>query len=167
MSVVLRLTMQDAYIIYNGNQNKVIIPQLDRPTQPNEEPNIDVTNLDFINEPNDVRPASTPQFTDIDVDLIMDLDFFYNYAKVTNQNVGEFNIRTSCTLDDVRKEVLGLRDRRQGEDAITLKYSFAILLHKSESLTGNHWAYQEKYIQETLQNADILIAMAKLAEDLK
>jgi len=126
MSVVLRLTMQDAYIIYNGNQNKVIIPQLDRPTQPNEEPNIDVTNLDFINEPNDVRPASTPQFTDIDVDLIMDLDFFYNYAKVTNQNVGEFNIRTSCTLDDVRKEVLGLRDRRQGEDAITFEECVAI-----------------------------------------
>jgi superfamily II DNA or RNA helicase len=133
MSVVLRLTMQDAYVIYDGNQNKIVIPRIERPTEPNEEPNVDITDLDFINEPNDVRPPSTPQFTDIDVDLIMDLDFFYNYAQATNQNVGEFDIHTSCTLDDVRKEVLGLRDRRQADDLIT--FEECVILSKERGYT--------------------------------
>jgi len=121
MSVVLRLTMQDAYVIYDGNQNKITVPRPERPIEPNEEQNIDITDLDFIDEPKEVKEPSTPHFTDIDPDLIMDLDFFKTYAKKTNQNVGEFDILTSCTLDDVRKEVLGLRDRRQGEDAITFE----------------------------------------------
>jgi len=121
MSVVLRLTMQDAYVIYDGNQNKITVPRPERPIEPNEEQNIDITDLNFIDEPKEVKEPSTPHFTDIDPDLIMDLDFFKTYAKKTNQNVGEFDILTSCTLDDVRKEVLGLRDRRQGEDAITFE----------------------------------------------
>ena len=126
MSVVLRLTMQDAYVIYDGNQNKIVVPRPERPIESNEEQNIDITDLDFIDEPKEVKSPTTPHFTDIDPDLIMDLDFFKTYAKKTNQNVGEFDILTSCTLDDVRKEVLGLRDRRQGEDAVTFKECVAI-----------------------------------------
>jgi len=126
MSVVLRLTMQDAYMIYDGNQNKIVVPRPERPTELNEEQNIDITDLDFIDEPKETKPSTTPHFTDIDPDLIMDLDFFKTYAEKTNQNIGEFDILTSCTLDDVRKEVLGLRDRRQGEDAITFEECVAI-----------------------------------------
>jgi superfamily II DNA or RNA helicase len=126
MSVVLRLTMQDAYVIYDGNQNKIVVPRPERPIESNEEVNVDVTDLDFIDEPKEVKDSSTPHFTDIDPDLIMDLDFFKTYAQKTNQRVGEFDILTSCTLDDVRKEVLGLRDRRQGEDAITFEECISI-----------------------------------------
>jgi superfamily II DNA or RNA helicase len=126
MSVVLRLTMQDAYVIYNGNQNKIVVPRPERPIESSEEQNVDITDLDFIDEPKETKSSTTPHFADIDPDLIMDLDFFKTYAEKTNQNVGEFDILTSCTLDDVRKEVLGLRDRRQGEDSITFEECVAI-----------------------------------------
>jgi len=131
MSVVLRLTMQDAYVIYDGNQNKIVVPRPERPVESNEEVNVDVTDSDFINEPKEVKDSSTPHFKDIDPDLIMDLDFFKTYAEKTNQRIGEFDILTSCTLDDVRKEVLGLRDRRQGEDAITFEECVALVKERS------------------------------------
>jgi superfamily II DNA or RNA helicase len=131
MSVVLRLTMQDAYVIYDGNQNKIVVPRPERPIESNEEQNVDITDLDFIDEPKETKSPSTPHFTDIDPDLIMDLDFFKTYAEKTNQNVGEFDILTSCTLDDVRKEVLGLRDRRQGEEAITFEECVALVKERN------------------------------------
>ena len=54
----------------------------------------------------------------------------------------------------------------QGQHGIVLKFSY-VSIYKSELLTGGNWDYQGSRIQPTPQNADILIAMANLAKDLK
>ena len=54
----------------------------------------------------------------------------------------------------------------QGQHGIVLKFSY-VSIYKSELITDGKWTYQGVCIQETLQNADILIAMANLAKDLK
>jgi len=53
----------------------------------------------------------------------------------------------------------------QGQHGVVLRSYVSI--YKSELITDGKWTYQGEYIQETPQNADILIAMAKLAKDLK
>jgi hypothetical protein len=111
MMVVLRLTMQDAFTVYNGLQNEVVIPKADTPESP--EPNNDVDedwdNLDIEDNKEPSNPTD-PSFRDISPDLIMDLDFFTNFKERNGE--GEFEIYSSCTLDDVRKECLGLRNRK-------------------------------------------------------
>ena len=53
----------------------------------------------------------------------------------------------------------------QGQHGVVLRSYVSI--YKSELITDGKWTYQGVCIQETLQNAEILIAMAKLAKDLK
>jgi superfamily II DNA or RNA helicase len=103
MMVVLRLTMQDAYEIYDGNQNKVRIPKSRKPRQRKER----------VDNPNRER---TPNFSGIDTDIIFDLDFF---RYVLHKGNKAFQTVSWCTLDDVRKECLNLRERRIGDNAIT------------------------------------------------
>ena len=110
MQVVLRLTMQDAFTVYNGLQNEVVIPKSDIPETPEPDNDVDEDwdNLDIDDNTEPTNP-SDPSFKDISPDLIMDLDFFENFTERNGE--GEFAIYSSCTLDDVRKECLGLRDR--------------------------------------------------------
>ncbi len=111
MMVVLRLTMQDAFITYNGLQNEIIIPKADTPESPEPDNDVDEDwdNLDIDDNTEPTNP-SDPSFSDISPDLIMDLDFFTNFTERNGE--GEFEIYSSCTLDDVRKECLGLRERK-------------------------------------------------------
>lgn len=53
----------------------------------------------------------------------------------------------------------------QGQHGVVLRSYVSI--YKSELITDGKWTCQGEYIQENPQNADILIAMANLAKDLK
>lgn len=94
MKVVLRVTMQDAFEIYDGNQNKVRIP--------NPQP------------PKERKPRgngggdSTPTFNEAITNLSMDMDFF-NY--VSHKGNRLFQTVSWTTLDEVRRECFGLRER--------------------------------------------------------
>ena len=71
----------------------------------------------------------------------------------------EFNFEQYLLDNGFKKE--------KSNHGILLKYSVFVTIFKSASITGNYWTWQGEYIQETPQNVDILIAMAKLAKDLK
>lgn len=143
MMVVLRLTMQDAFVVYNGLQNEVVIPKMDDAEQP--EPDVDADtdvdadvdedwdnldvdedwdNLDIDDSP---KEPTEPVFKDISPDLIMDLDFF----SVLKERSGgdEFAIVSSCTLDDVRRECFGLRERK------TVTYEECVQIVKERGYT--------------------------------
>lgn len=69
--------------------------------------------------------------------------------------IPEFNFEQYLLDNGFKKE--------KSNHGILLKYSVFVTIFKSAS----YWTCQGEYIQETPQNADILIAMAKLAKDLK
>lgn len=73
--------------------------------------------------------------------------------------IPEFNFEQYLLDNGFKKE--------KSNHGILLKYSVFVTIFKSASITGNYWTCQGEYIQETPQNADILITMAKLAKDLK
>jgi superfamily II DNA or RNA helicase len=92
MMVVLRVTMQDAFETYDGDQNKISIPN---PKPPKER------------QSRGQRSESRdPSFKEIATDLIMDMDFF-NY--INHKGNRSFQTVSYTTLDEVRKECLGIR----------------------------------------------------------
>jgi superfamily II DNA or RNA helicase len=122
MMVVLRLTMQDAFEIYDGNQNKVNIPKFDNLDDNNDDNNDDENNVDVdwdsldIDDNTPTEP-SLPPYNNVSSDFIMDLNFFTHLK--SHSNGSEFGIYSSCTLDDVRREVLNItRKERTLEECI-------------------------------------------------
>ena len=111
MMVVLRVMMQDAFEIYNGDQNEVVIPRAEQPESPepnDNEVNTDLDNLDLIDDSE--KEPTQPTLKDINPDLIMDLDFFHVLKERSGGD--EFAIVSSCTLDDVRKECFNLSEKK-------------------------------------------------------
>lgn len=99
MMVVLRLTMQDAYEIYDGNQNDVRIPKSRKARRK------------YVKSEGP-RKERQLNFSAIDTDLILDLDFF---RQVLHKGHRDFQTVSWCTLNDVRTKCLNLRIRRTNE----------------------------------------------------
>lgn len=127
MMVVLRLTMQDAYEIYDGNQNKVRIPNPLPPRNKERRPRGEGGN-------------SEPTFREITTDLILDLDFF---RQVLHKGNKAFQTISWCTLDNVRKECFELRDRNNEGHT----YNECLNAAKKWTKKGDFQKYDVKYYE--------------------
>ena len=104
MKIVLRNKMQDVFSTYDGNQNNVKLPK-DKKRKPRKPMS--------KRAPNNER---TPNFSEIDSDIISNIEFF---KQVYHKGGQAFQTVSWTTLDDVRKECFNLRDRRTGDKVIT------------------------------------------------
>jgi superfamily II DNA or RNA helicase len=118
MKIVLKNKMQDVFSTYDGNQNNVKLPK-DKKRKPRKPMS--------KRAPNNER---TPNFSEIDSDIISNIEFF---KQVYHKGGQAFQTVSWTTLDDVRKECFNLRDRRTGDKVIT--YDECVALSKERGYT--------------------------------
>lgn len=119
----------------------------------------------------EVAPQTIKGINYTDQEVYFDNNYFLDFKVLNNgriksvngksgvYKIPEFNFEQYLLDNGFKKE--------KSNHGILLKYSVFVTIFKSASITGNYWTCQGEYIQENPQNADILIAMAKLAKDLK
>ena len=117
----------------------------------------------------EVAPQTIKGINYTDQEVYFDNNYFLDFKVLNNGRIKSVNGKSGIyKIPEFNFEQYLLDNGfkvEQGQHGVVLRSYVSI--YKSELITDGKWTYQGVCIQETLQNADILISMANLAKDLK